>query len=56
MIIALNDYNESLAIFPTDTSRCNDRNEEQWRNAKGELDAYLYWNITKECINKLSNQ
>ncbi|MBE6940857.1 MAG: hypothetical protein E7455_01020 [Ruminococcaceae bacterium] len=56
MIIALNDYNESLAIFPTDTSRCNDRNEEQWRNTKGELDAYMYWNITKECINKLRNQ
>lgn len=53
MLVAWNDYNESLAIFPTDTSRCNDRNEEQWRNEKGELDPFLYWNITKECIEKL---
>lgn len=53
MIIAWNDYNESLAIFPADTSQCNNRNEEQWRDENGELDAFLYWKITKECIEKL---
>ncbi len=55
VIVALNDYNESLAIFPADTSNCNDKNEEQWRNTKGELDPFLYWNITKEYIAKIRN-
>lgn len=53
MIAGLNDYNERSAIFPTDSSQCDFPGEEKWYNEKGELDPYLYWNITVDSIKQL---
>ncbi len=56
MIVSWNDYNESCCIFPSDTEKCNSVSEEQWTNSEGDLDPFLYWNITKECIEKLRSK
>lgn len=53
MIVSLNDYNESCGIFPADTSQCDNVTEEQWLNSEGKLDSFLYWDITREYIEKL---
>lgn len=53
MIASWNDYNESCAIFPADTSNCTCTQEEQWRDTDGKLDPFLFWNITKESIERL---
>lgn len=53
MITAFNDYNESCAILPTDTTACDSPQEEQWRNSDGKLEPDLYWNMTKYYIKKL---
>ena len=53
MITTFNDYNEDSAIFPTDTSGCDNSYEEQWYDETGELNASLYFDITCEAIQKL---
>lgn len=53
VIQALNDYHECSMIWPSDTSNCDGKNEEKWYNEDGELDPYMYWNMTVEYIKEL---
>ena len=53
MVVAFNDYNEHLAVFPSESGECNNTTEEQWRNADGELDNDMYWDMTVEGIKEI---
>lgn len=50
LISSFNDYNEDTAVFTADTSRCDPQWEEQWFDDTGNLNASMYWEITKEGI------
>lgn len=50
LISSFNDYNEDTAVFTADTSQCNPEWEEQWLDDTGNLNASMYWEITKEGI------
>lgn len=50
MITSFNDYNEDSAIFPADTSGCDEGYEEKWENEDKILSPNMYWDITCESI------
>lgn len=50
MISSFNDYNEQTAVWTADSSRCKGDVDEQWRDAKGNLNPSMYWDMTKEGI------
>ncbi len=53
MITSFNDYNEDSAIFPADTSGCEEGYEEKWTDENGVLCPNMYWEITCESIKKM---
>ena len=53
MIASFNDYHENTGVFTADTSRCKAEFDEQWVDVNGKLNASMYWDMTKEGINKL---
>ena len=56
VINSINEYAEQTAIWPADTSAFpSDYPVERWINAQGKEDPYLYWNMTKEYIQKYRN-
>lgn len=50
VVTSFNDYNEQTAVWIADSSKCNEEIEEQWRDAKGNLNPSMYWDMTKEGI------
>lgn len=50
VITALNDYNEQTAVWPSDSSKCNEKWEEQWTDKTGKINKTMYWDMTKEGI------
>ncbi len=56
LISSFNDYNEDTAVFTADTSQCNPQWEEQWIDDTGNLNASMYWEITKEGIAMLRDK
>ncbi len=56
VINSINEYAEQTAIWPADTSDFPaDNLVERWLNKDGQEDPYLYWNMTKEYIQKYRN-
>ena len=56
VINSINEYAEQTAIWPADTSDFPANNPvERWLNSEGKEDPYLYWNMTKEYIQKYRN-
>ncbi|MBR5280741.1 MAG: hypothetical protein IKU26_07250 [Clostridia bacterium] len=56
VINSINEYAEQTAIWPADTSDFPANHPiERWLNKDGEEDPYLYWNMTKEYIQKYRN-
>ena len=56
VINSINEYAEQTAIWPADTSDFPaDHPVERWINKDGQEDPYLYWNMTKEYIQKYRN-
>lgn len=53
MVMAFNDFNEHLAVMPADSSECNDVWEEKWEDTNGNLDHYMYWNMTVNGIRQI---
>lgn len=53
MITSFNDYNEDSAIFPADTSGCEEGYEEKWVDENGVLSSDMYWEITCNSIRLL---
>lgn len=53
MISAFNDFNEHLAVMPALSDKCNDKQEEQWRDETGELNPTMYWDMTVEGIRQI---
>ena len=53
MIASFNDYNENTGVYTADTSKCKAEFDEQWVDVNGKLNASMYWDMTKEGINKL---
>lgn len=50
---AFNDYNEDLAVFTTDTSKCNPNNDEKWIDETGKENPSMYWDMTIDGINRV---
>ena len=56
VINSINEYAEQTAIWPADTSDFPaNYGVERWLNKEGQEDPYLYWNMTKEYIQKYRN-
>ena len=56
VINSINEYAEQTAIWPADTSDFPaNYGVERWLNSEGKEDPYLYWNMTKEYIQKYRN-
>ena len=53
MVMAFNDFNEHLAVMPADSSGCNDVWEEKWEDENGNIDNYMYWNMTVNGIRQI---
>lgn len=53
MVASFNDYNENTGVFTADTSKCRAEFDEQWLDVNGKINKSMYWDMTKEGINKL---
>ncbi len=53
MVASFNDYNENTGVFTADSSKCKAEFDEQWTDITGKINASMYWDMTKEGINKL---
>lgn len=53
LISSWNDFNEDTAVFTADSSNCNEKWEEQWKDDTGSINNTMYLQITKEGIWRL---
>lgn len=53
MISSFNDYHENTGVFITDSSNCVAEYDEVWYDVNGNINPTMYWDMTKEGINKL---
>lgn len=53
MVVNFNDYNEDMAVYTADTSKCNPANDEKWIDETGKENPSMYWDMTIDGIRRV---